>query len=180
MERTAHRTDQGAVRLLNAIETGVIVALLCLLLAVIAIAVVSRYAFNASVRWSEEVGQLGLMWLTFISAGVVMGRGDHVTMRMFGRQLGVRGRQALAVFAYVLVIASSVFLLWIGYQPTLSRMELPLPATEWPAGLAYLGTMLGFTLITLHAAARTIVILRGGYVEAPDDLEDGAATGVGS
>jgi C4-dicarboxylate transporter DctQ subunit len=169
------RYDYRAVRLLVALESIAVVAMIAAILAIATIQVVSRYVFNTSVQWTEELAQLCLVWLVFIAAGLVSSQDAHVTIRVLGGALGPRGRRLLAGFAYLAVILSSAVLIWLGTGPMLARMKLPLPASHWPAGLHYLGVLMGFTLILFHTAVNLWILLRGGYREAPEDVEDSVA-----
>ncbi len=167
------RTDYRLTRFLIALEELAVVLLLAALLVISAIQVVSRYVLNISVQWTEEVSQIGIVWLAFLGAALVSGRSDHITMRVLGRLLRRRGRVVLSGLAYIIVIASSIAIVALGIGPTRSSMRIPLPATHWPAGLTYLGAMVGFVLIAVHSAINLLVVLRGGYDEARDDVEEG-------
>ena len=166
-----HRFEYRAVRLLVAVESIAVVALIVAILVIATIQVVTRYVLNAPAQWTEELAQLALVWLVFVSAGLVSAQDAHVTIRILGHALGSRGRRVLAGFAYVAVLASAVALIWLGIDPTVARMNLPLPATRWPAGLTYAGVLIGFGLVAVHTVINLWILLRGGYREAPEDEE---------
>jgi TRAP-type C4-dicarboxylate transport system permease small subunit len=166
------RRRHPVVRSLIILESIAVVALLTAILAIASIQVVSRYVFNVSVQWTEELAQLALVWLVFIGAGLVSAHDSHVTIRVLGRALGPTGRRLLAAFAYLVVIGGCGLVLWLGWAPMLSRMERPLPASHWPAGLHYLAVMIGFGLILFHTSLGLWSLLRGGYVEAPEDVDE--------
>jgi len=159
------------VRLLVALESITVVALIVAIIAIATIQVVTRYVLNAPAQWTEEVAQLALGWLVFIGAGLVSSQDAHVTIRVLGHALGPVGRRLLAALAYMAVIASAAALIWLGLDPAVARLELPLPATRWPAGLTYLGVLIGFALIAIHTTINLWILLRGGYTEAPEDDE---------
>jgi TRAP-type C4-dicarboxylate transport system permease small subunit len=168
------RFDYRPVRLLVLVESIAVVALLLAILAITTIQVVSRYVLNISVQWTEELAQLALVWLVFIGAGLVSAQDGHVTLRVFGKFLGARGRRLLAGLAYVAVIASAGALIWLGIGPTLARMKLPLPGSHWPAGLHYVAVLTGFALTLVHTSVNLWILIRGGYREAPEDIESSA------
>ena len=160
------------VRVLRSLEAVVVVALIVAILVIATIQVISRYVLNVSAQWTEEIAQLALLWLVFLSAGLVSASDGHVTIRILGGLLGRRGRRFLAGTAYVAVIASAVALIIVGFEPTVARLGLPLPATRWPAGLTYVGVLIGFGLIALHTTINLWILLRGRYQEAPEDIEE--------
>ena len=161
------------MRLLVALESITVVSLIVAIIVIATIQVVTRYVLNSPAQWTEELAQLALLWLVFIGAGLVSAQDGHVTIRVLGHALGRRGRRLLAGSAYVAVLTSAVALLWLGIDPTVARLELPLPATRWPAGLTYVGVLIGFTLIAVHTSINLWILLRGGYREAPEDEEQG-------
>jgi C4-dicarboxylate transporter DctQ subunit len=160
------------VRSLVLAESVAVVILLTAILVIASIQVVSRYVFNVSVQWTEELAQLALVWLVFIGAGLVSAHDGHVTIRVLGRALGATGRRLLAAFAYAVVIVGCGLVLWLGWAPMLSRMKLPLPASHWPAGLHYLAVLVGFALILVHTSLSLWDLLRGRYLEAPEDVDE--------
>jgi TRAP-type transport system small permease protein len=66
-------------------------ALIILLFAAIVLVgglqVLSRYAFNASLSWSEELQRYGLIWIVFLALVVGYRRGAHIGMSLFLERL---------------------------------------------------------------------------------------------
>jgi TRAP-type C4-dicarboxylate transport system permease small subunit len=167
------RTDYVVARLLTSLESVAVVGLTLALLVTSAIQVTTRYILDSPVTWTEETSIITLVWLAFIGAALVSGTSDHVTMRIGGKRLGRRGRVVLAVVSHLVVMASSLAVINMGYDATKAKMALDLPATGWPAGLSYLGALVGLGLIAVHSVLNAWVIVRGGYDEAAEDVEEG-------
>jgi TRAP-type C4-dicarboxylate transport system permease small subunit len=66
-------------------------ALIVLLFGAIVLAgglqVLSRYVFNASLSWSEELQRYGLIWMVFLAIVVGYRRGAHIGMSLFLEKL---------------------------------------------------------------------------------------------
>ena len=103
--------------------------LLCMGMAVdIMLQVFCRYVLNYSLFWSEELGRLLLVWLTFIGASVAYKRGVHVGVgfvtKRLPRKLGylcllVAHLASMVLFA-VMLVHGWKFMLMLASQMTVS------------------------------------------------------------
>lgn len=59
--------------------------------------VIARYVFNHSLFWSEEVGRIVLVWLTFLGSTIAYKRKLHVGIDFLVRKLSPRGRRVCFV-----------------------------------------------------------------------------------
>jgi TRAP-type C4-dicarboxylate transport system permease small subunit len=70
--------------------------------------VIARYVFNHSLFWSEEVGRIFLVWLTFLGSTVAYKRKLHIGVEFFVRKFPVTVRRLCFL---VTVAASLMFFL---------------------------------------------------------------------
>jgi TRAP-type C4-dicarboxylate transport system permease small subunit len=92
----------------------------------IALQVFFRYALNQSLFWSEELGRMLLVWLTFLGASVAYKRGAHlgvdvVAARLTGRAARIMRVAMLGVslfFFLVMSVWGVKFFLFIQAQQT--------------------------------------------------------------
>lgn len=167
---------QGLVRLEQWLAIGILVTILVTM----GMQVFARYVFGSPISWSEEVARLGLIWLTFIAAGFVAARGQHIAVDLSGpepepasderRQRepheGERngdnkegaasnsfGWFSLSRLVSALVLLSSLMLL-IGGLPFVLRVY---PVASPGIGLSmtywYGAASIGLVLLSLHAIA---------------------------
>lgn len=66
---------------------------------VVAVQVVSRYGFNHSLFWSEELARFLLIWLSFLGATVAYCHGAHPGVDSLVRRLPERWQTAAALFS---------------------------------------------------------------------------------
>ncbi|MCK9241566.1 TRAP transporter small permease [Desulfocurvus sp.] len=121
---------------------------------VIAAQVFWRYALNDSLFWSEELGRILLVWLTFTGATVAYRRGAHLGVDSLARRLPRRARalaDAGANLACLGLFAAMTAYGW-GYVRLLAGQSTP--ALGWPAGLGAGAVPLAGAVLCVHALAR--------------------------
>ena len=75
----------------------------------ISLQVFFRYVLNHSLFWSEELGRMFLVWLTFLGATVAYKRKAHVGIDF----LVIRMPFEIQRWLHVIVLAGSLFFFWI-------------------------------------------------------------------
>jgi len=147
--------------------------LMAVLLVVMVMQVVARYAFNSSFIWAEELCRYLLIWVSFLGCGMAYARGELATVGLLGDALPPRASAALAVFANLCVGGLLVALMIYGWRYAERVGSRPIPALGFlfddlfgPAaptapGLfwVYLAVPAGMALLLLHVLARTCVRL---------------------
>ncbi len=83
---------------------------------VILLQVVFRYVFNHSLFWSEELGRMLLVWLSFMGASVAYKRKAHMGVAVFVSRLPRPLRLTAACVAHVAALLLFWTMLWYGVQ----------------------------------------------------------------
>lgn len=149
-----------AVRALRAVEGVVATLLVVSVLSLVIFQVVTRYVLARPVPWSEELARFALIWLAFIGAAWVAGRGSHVTVVLGDQRLGRRARAAIEVLSGLLSIAICTILL-TGSLSFLERADrTSAPATGLAMGWVYGASVLAYVLILVHTVVAVIVAIR--------------------
>lgn len=81
---------EKAVDQLNRSVLAVSVLLLSVMVAIVALNVVSRYVCRVSLTWSAELARYCMVWSTMLAASVLAGRGQHLAVDLFARSLSDR------------------------------------------------------------------------------------------
>ena len=113
--------------------------------------VFSRYVLNHSLFWSEEVGRICLVWISFLGASAAYKRRAHIGIDFVVARLPHNTQHLVAilvlllslVFFAVLIVYGSVFAFFIAGQKT-AALGLPL-------AFPYLVIPLSGGLFSLHA-----------------------------
>lgn len=136
--------------------SGLVVALLTVMVAVTTAGVVSRYGFNSALSWSEELGRYLLVWISFLGAGLATYRGSHIGISILFDRLPKKARQWLVVFT------DGVIVLFMGAVLAGGIKTLPMihvrtaPTLSVPMSLPYLIMPVATGIIIFHILARLV------------------------
>lgn len=126
---------------------------------VIAVQVFFRYALNDSLFWSEELGRMLLVWLTFLGAATAYRRGAHIGVDALVSRLPTAARRTarvLAVLASLVFFAAMAVYGWRYMQ--LVAMQTT-PALGWSMRVPVAAVPVSGAIMCLHALA---LLARGG------------------
>lgn len=103
---------------------------------VILLQVIFRYVFNHSLFWSEELGRMLLVWLSFMGASVAYKRKAHMGVAVVVSRLPTALRLAAACVAHLAAIFLFWIMLWHGaqfFQMLAPQMTVSLGISrQWP------------------------------------------------
>ena len=98
--------------------------------------VIARYVFNASFRWTEEVGTLLFSWMIYIGFALGLRMGKHVSMSLLRSALPERYRPVLDFVVDIIVAYTIVVLMFSGWQIFQISSGVT-PALQWPNWTRY-------------------------------------------
>lgn len=151
---------------LSLVPRVALVLLMVVVLVDMFLGVVFRYLVGRALPWTEEVGTLSLVYLTFIGGAVGINRGAHFAIHVATERLGRPARRALGLVVAGLIMLIGLLLLPTGWNLVLTNSRSETPALGLNLGLLYASTVIGGVLIICYAAALAAGILRG---ELPGD-----------
>ena len=154
-----------------------VIALFAAIVLVGGLQVLCRYAFNASLSWSEELQRYGLIWIVFLALVIGYRRGAHIGMGLFLEKLPRAVQVPMGWF---------IDLLWLGlglamviysaaYQSAAGMTFIRSVSRQSSAGLGlrmdivYSCIVIGGTYLTLAAVYN---LLRRAAGEAPKILAE--------
>lgn len=147
----------SAHRVVEVAEWVVGSLLLAVVLAMVVLQAGQRYLPVGGWAWTGELARYALVWLTFILAGHLTGRGEHLGIEIIdylahGRLLSLIRRLADAVVA---VIAAAFTL--DAYALVTGSAGRGSPVLGIPLAYLYLVPMAGFALAALRAAGAAVL-----------------------
>ncbi len=143
---TLARLEQAFVR----INQGLIVALMGSMAVMVFVNVVTRYVFNHSIIWVEELTQYQMIWIAYLGAGLALREGRHVSVDTLQDLLPPALRRTLR---HLIALATALFmltLLVLGVQIALFTWDQETPVMNVPAGAPYLAVPVGAAGVLLH------------------------------
>lgn len=137
------------------------VGAMCVMLAIIFAQVVTRYLFNYTPDWSEELARFLFVWVVFLGSALIMGEGGHLAVQMLpekfkGRPLG----HAMEIVVNVSGYAFIGLLLRQGWKMT-SIMTFQLsPGLNLPMSWVYVVIPLSSVLMLLYLLRDSVRIVK--------------------
>ncbi|TCK98595.1 TRAP-type C4-dicarboxylate transport system permease small subunit [Natranaerovirga hydrolytica] len=96
-----------------------------------------RYFLGSSIRWSEEVPLILMVWFGFISIAMGVKKKLHISIELFFNLFPSKVRKILLVFVDIMILLFGIFMLIYGYKLTMATMGSTLPVTKLPGGIIY-------------------------------------------
>lgn len=112
--------------------------------------VISRYFFDISFKWAEELSRYILIWITFFGTSACARYGEHVNADILTNLL--KGKAALInkLIIYIICLVTSIYLAYFSTKFTIlqfigGNVSVAIAVPIW---LIYLSTCVGFILLS--------------------------------
>jgi len=151
-----------ALRMISLIPRIILVILMVIMLVDMMLGVFFRYVVGQALAWSEEVGTLSLIWLTFVGGAIGITRGSHFSIHLLLDHLGPRRQRLLRFFIALLIMLFGLILVPYGLEVTMRNSTSITPGLGLNLGVQYASAFIGGILMVCYAGALAIEALRGG------------------
>ena len=121
--------------------------------------VFSRYLLNHSLFWSEEVGRMCLVWISFLGASAVYKRGGHIGIYFLVQRLPHRVRRILAILLLLLSFFFFAIMIIFGFSFVAFTAGQKTAALGIPKSIPYLAIPLSGLLFFLHGFNHLLELL---------------------
>ena len=148
---------------------ALVIALMAVMATLVFVNVVSRYVFNHSIIWVEELTQYQMIWITYLGAGLALREGRHVAVDTLQDLLPETPRRILRTLVAASIALFMVAVTVLGVQITLFTWNQETPVMNIPAGLPYLGVPIGAAMCLLHLLTFWRAFVARSF-ELPPDL----------
>lgn len=164
------RALRRLVFVLTWIEITIGIVCVLVILVLVFLQAVQRYAAGADISWTGELSRFALIWLTFSAAGVLVTTRGHIALEIVDaipNRLTVRIVQTLAL----LIVAATGFGL---SMEALNLVEtqgiLKSPVLRLPMSWVYIPVLIGVVSTTIRAlVAAAEIAVRGPMIAEPED-----------
>lgn len=120
-------------RILSEYSKAVLIVIVC----VVSAQVFCRKFLGFSIRWSEEVALLLMVWMAFVSMAIGVEKHLHIAISMFFDKMPPKVQFVISKVTDALMILFGVVMIYFGVKLVQSTMSSTLPATKWPSGTLY-------------------------------------------
>jgi TRAP-type transport system small permease protein len=135
--------------------------------------VVSRYAFNAAIPWTEELARLDLVYVTFFGSIVAFQRREHLRVEVLVNAFPPGLRKWLGVIVDLASMLVLGVVVWQGVPLLIRFWPLLSAALEWPVTVFYFPVVFCCSVLLIYTAADVVAVVRGtGDRGTPDTAQE--------
>lgn len=145
---------------LNRTSEAVCCGVLLAMTVVVVLQVICRYLLGAALTWSEEFARFGLVWITFLGAGIALRRRAHVGVQVIVELFSPGVRKIVQVLTIFTVVGFLLIATFKGMELALFNMKQYSPAMGLPMGLVYLAIPSGCLVLIIQLAEQLLDLLR--------------------
>jgi TRAP-type transport system small permease protein len=122
---------------------------------------VALHLIHLDLAWVTELGELLMVWVTFLGGACAAQRGTHMSITEFIDKLEPAGRRWADVAVQSLCLGMLLVLVRFGWSLVASNWDNTLTVLEWPMAVQYMGMAVGCTLMAVFVAFDLWQTLRG-------------------
>ncbi len=155
-ERPMQRLSVAIDQVLE-VAVMILLTVLCL---VTLLGVVDRYLFQSGIGWTEELGRFLLIWVSLLSATIVVHRSAHFCITFLVDMLPTRTRRGIALLLHVVAIGVLVIVFVQGVRVTAIMRIQTSPAMDLPMNWIYLSLPVATAIMILSFIVQAVDMAR--------------------
>ncbi len=128
----------------------VVVVLMAVMTSLVLLNVVTRYGFQFSVTWAEELSRFVMIWVTYIGAGLALRKGNHVAFEYVQSLLPPRAVPWLRAFVALGILAFLAYLTYFGWEFSQLTMRQRSAVLGIQRGIVGLAIPIGAIVLGMH------------------------------
>jgi C4-dicarboxylate transporter DctQ subunit len=134
------------------LEEVFLVLTMVVMVVLIFVQVISRYVFEASLSWSEELARYVHIWQIWIGASFAIRKREHIKVEAFKKLFNETGQKVIELISIILWFALAVFLAIAGTDlvATIFSRGQNSPAMQMPMWMVYSAIPLGGLLMSIR------------------------------
>jgi len=144
--------------------------ILGLLVAMIFASVLSRYVFNFSLAWAEELAGLFFVWLTMLGSVTGVRKRTHMAIAYLVEKMAPEKQRWMNIYIHSAIAFFLVIIVWKGTEIFLATIKDYSAVLRIPIGLYYLSLPLCGILMFLFSSRDIIRLL---WTKAVVEVSDG-------
>lgn len=130
-----------------------------------------RYILNNSLFWSEEVGRILLVQITFLGASIAFKNGVHPSIRTFTDFLSPKNQMRVHLFTLVIALGFFTILAWYGAHFAVFISKQITPSLGISKSITVAIIPIASTIAALHAMAGIVSIISKKTLLNQDNIQ---------
>jgi TRAP-type transport system small permease protein len=122
---------------------------------------VCLHIIHLDLAWVTELGELLMVWVTFLGGACAAQRGVHMSINEFIDKLSPERRRWADAAILALCLGMLLVLTRYGWSLVQANWDNQLTVLEWPMAIQYMGMAVGCTLAAVFVAFDLWQTLRG-------------------
>ncbi len=146
-----------------------VLVVLCIgiMLAIVFLQVISRYAFNYTPSFAEELSRYLFVWTVFLSLPLVAKSGGHMAIETITSRISGMKLKVCRVLADLFTFSFLFIMTWYGYKMVEIAQYQTSPAMVIPMSYVYIVIPVGCAIMCLFLIGDFIKLLK----TAPEDVK---------
>lgn len=144
---------------INRVVTVTALVFLAVMLGSSALQVISRYVFNASIVWTEELARYCFIWMNMLGVSVLVRKGGHAVVDLFTKYLKGTVKKVYQILIQGAMIYIGVIFVRFGWQVVTVVQRQKSPAMHISMALVYSSVVVCGVLICLHGLNAIVQLL---------------------
>lgn len=176
-------------KILNKSEEIVLVIMFALMVLITFMNIVMRFVFKDSLIWSEEIGKLAFIWISWIGISIGEKRGEHIKISILVDKMKDKAQHVFNILSEFMVIAICGVTVYYSYVLILLQQSTRYASIPISVKWGYMSVLLGCVLMILRCLGSCALSVKGLKENIPlqelmdlraekelDPALDGAAT----
>ena len=127
---------------------------------------VCLHLFSKDLAWVTELGELLMVWVTFLGGAAAARRGNQMSITEFIDKFSPANRRWADVAVVGVCVAMLGILVWYGWRLVMANWGNELTVLGWPMAIQYMGMAVGVTCMLAFVGFDWVQALRGVPREA--------------
>ena len=112
--------------------------------------VISRYFFNSSLVWTEELARFTLIWAVMFGGVAAMSYGEHVSITIVVEKLPNYLSKIVNFVRHIIIIAVLIFMTYMGFEYTSNAWRFTTLAMGIPKAIPLMAIPIGMGLMLIQ------------------------------
>lgn len=143
---------------------------LVVMIVMVSLTVITRYLFNFTFRWSDEIALMMMIWFGFLGMALGVKKSVHLSIEFFMSLIPDKYQGFIYRIENILVGLFGWYLLRFGWQLFSRFKTTVLPATQWSRGLLFIPLPIAGFFILIYSISQFF-----GVLENKSSIVDPAA-----